>query len=74
MQASCLGDCHARFLLSWEEGAMLGSNGWHADYEQPLGKPLGPAVFSPKTKTLSRIFDSKTKVVFTPVLPPRFLV
>jgi hypothetical protein len=31
---TCLGDCHARFLLAWEDGVMLGDDGWSTDYEK----------------------------------------
>lgn len=62
---SCLGDCHARFLLLWEPGVCMGSSGYDPIYDRPLGNPSGPAIFSPTHKTLSREFASGTKVVFT---------
>eukprot|EP01051_Picozoa_sp_SAG22_P015882 SAG22_NODE_2144_length_2941_cov_2.511963_2_plen_425_part_00 len=72
---SCLGDCHARFLLLWEPGVMMGSTGYDPIYDRPLGNPLGPAVYTPpagakatkhaQPATLTRQFTSGTKVVFT---------
>ena len=60
---SCLGDCHARFLLAWEPGCMMGSNSWDPIYSRPIGEPRGPAVFSAPDKTLTREFVH-VKVVF----------
>jgi hypothetical protein len=69
----CVGDCHARFLLAVEENVFLGTNGYSADYDRPLGDPKGPAVFNAgggdgedAMPTLTREFgDTGTKVVFT---------
>ena len=57
------------FLLSVEPGCFLGTNGWDAAYDKPLGAPLGPAYFQAslgeKPATLARNFTSGTFVVFT---------
>jgi len=34
VRQTCTGDCHARFLLAWEEGVMLGDTGWSTDFEK----------------------------------------
>ena len=60
---SCLGDCHARFLLAWQPGCMMGSNSWDPIYSRPIGEPRGPAVFSAPDQTLTREFVH-VKVVF----------
>ena len=61
-----MGDCHARFLLVWEPGVMLGSDGGDESYGHPFGEPLGPAVLDERAKTLTRVFSrNRTKVVYT---------
>ena len=58
----------ALFLLMVEEGMMIGANGWSADYDKPLGNPLGPAtnITGPagNTTALTRAFASGTRVTF----------
>lgn len=65
LEGSCTGDCLARFLLAVEEGCILSANGWADEYDYPLGNPTGPAVFDKAAGTLTRSFESGTKVVFT---------
>lgn len=69
LATKCTKDTLARFLLVVEEGCFLGSNGWDADYERPLGVPLSAPVYTPaagsRPATLHRNFTSGTSVVFT---------
>jgi hypothetical protein len=69
LQSKCSEDCLARFLLGVEKGCILGTEGWDAAYDKPLGDPLGAAQFKAKSAsapaTLTRSFQSGTKVVFT---------
>ena len=69
IQSKCTGDCLARFLLGVEEGAILGTEGWDESYANPLGNPLAPALYTPQSAsapaTLTREFQSGTKVIFT---------
>jgi hypothetical protein len=71
LKSQCDGDELARFLLAAEPGCFFGTNGWSPDYAEPLGDPLGPAVFTPaataagSAATLRRNFTSGTHVIFT---------
>ena len=66
--SACSEQVLARFLLSVEKGCFLGTNGWDAAYERPLGDPLAPAVYAPaqggSPATLNRSFASGTYVTF----------
>ena len=70
LKSQCSSQCLARFLLGVERGCFLGTNGWDADYDRPLGDPLGPAKYTPASgssspATLVRKFTSGTYVKFT---------
>jgi len=55
----------AKFLLTAEEGAFLGCNGWDDRFSKPLGQPTG-AMKQQKDGTLARSFASGTTVSWNP--------
>lgn len=61
-KSSCSTDETAMFLLAVEKGAVLGCNGWDADFSKSLGNPLGPA--AQKNNTIERHFKSGTYVTW----------
>ena len=75
LRSTCSDQSLARFLLAVEKGAFIATNGWDPAYEQPLGDPLGPAVYTAaETATdgtlvaparIHRNFASGTFVTFT---------
>ena len=69
LATDCSENHHALFLLLVEEGVFLGANGWHTDYDKPLGAPLGPAynATDPSNSTrrlLMRKFASGAKIIW----------
>lgn len=65
IQSHCDTDLIAKFLLTAEEGAFLGCNGWDDRFSKPLGDPTG-AMKEQEDGTLSRSFASGTTVAWDP--------